>query len=80
MKHPAPYITPAEAGYYTTQQWDSAFRPAFEVLRSDARTRQKTGVRLIGKRFGLQPSLSSTRNIHQPTAMTQEATTHGKVR
>lgn len=80
MKHAAPYITPAEAGYYTTQQWDSAFRPTFEVLQSDARTRQKAGVRLIGKRFGLSTPLSSIRKFHTSTAMTQEATTHGKVR
>ncbi len=70
MKTQSGYVTPAEAGYFTTQQWDSAFRGAFELLRSDARFRNRGNI--------LNKSKSSKTN-NGSRQMTQEAT-HGKVR
>lgn len=68
MKTQSAYVTPSEAGYFTTQQWDSAFRGAFDLLRSDSRFRKDTPL-----------SKSKTSKHNHGSRQTQE-TTHGKVR
>lgn len=67
MKRASEYRMPAEAGYYTNTQWESAFKTAFDVLRSDAQSRTRFSQSRLSK------------HINDRNRKTQEET-HGQVR
>ena len=76
MKNRLESIAPAEAGYFTTRQWESAFEGAFETLRRDRDRGSNRGaalqpaesprLKIVGKAFGF--SLSTTSKKQRPAA------------
>lgn len=66
------FLSPAEAGYFTNAQWESAFRAAFETLRGDRpRAKASSRVRVFATAFGFSQS-RSFKNNNRPNLMTQE--------
>lgn len=66
MKTQIAYQTPAEAGYFTTQQWDKAFQTAFELLRSDSRFRKQPAT--LSKSKSFNPKTNGSRQTTQEAA------------
>ena len=70
MKNRIAHLTPAEAGYFTTNQWDAAFQQTFDLLRKDLESKKRPApdqpagqMRMFKTAFGLRQSKSS--NNHQ---------------
>lgn len=73
------FLSPAEAGYFTNAQWESAFRGAFETLRADRpQTKASSRVRVLASAFGFSQS-RLFKNNNRPNLITQGGS-HVKVR